>query len=79
MKTLWYFKIKQFFQGTDMVDIINEMNDGRLVVMTVQDEASSKLGSEAKLAIEKLGKQVFNCVLSLINSILNYLAQLEVS
>eukprot|EP00116_Pleurobrachia_bachei_P015993 sb/3476255/ len=46
--------------GIDMVDIINSLNEERMVVFVSQDEASSKLSMEARLAIEKLGSTLIH-------------------
>ena len=43
-----------------MVDIINSLNEERLVVFVSQDEVSTKLSMEARLAIEKLGSTLIH-------------------
>ena len=43
-----------------MVDILNNINDDRIVVMVAQDEASAALSAEARLAIEKLGSTMIH-------------------
>lgn len=46
--------------GTDMVDILKNLNDDRLVVMVSQDEASAALSTEARSTIEQLGSTLIH-------------------
>ena len=41
--------------GVDMVDVLANLNDNRLVVMVSNDDATTSLGSEGFRAIEKIG------------------------
>ena len=46
--------------GVDLVDILNEVNEGRIVVIVAQDEASMSLGGEAKRSLEQIGSTLIH-------------------
>lgn len=46
--------------GVDLVDTLAEVNEGRIVVVVAQDEASSSLGGEAKQSLERIGSTLIH-------------------